>query len=405
MNICKYNPENKIEELQYDMNGGRVIGEGGYGCVLKPAVTCSGKERKSNNLITKIQLDNETSDREVLIGKMVKKIPLSRKHFAPIVSNCYSKPKMLKIISKTNNCKFLNENPRESFAISSIPVIDGDDFKNHIYNITDSGEMLFTIIHSYVYLLFSLYMLDKNGIIHYDLKGENIMYDVKKKCPIIIDFGLSIPKKEIKPNFKNPSYIYNLKNYFYAYAPDYQLWCLDIHYLSFVCSKSDKPVKGEINNMVDTYIYYNKALQSLSKEFVDRFRELSIKQLNKYADMGVEDTVKYLYKYCNTWDNYSLSIMFLRQLKYLKNNTIDNRFLQFFEKVMCINIDPRPDKRMTIKKTHDIFVPYLNKNENNLSVFQDLVNTIEKNKNSIKKGIEKQIKYDTVTSYKMSLFK
>ena len=146
MNICKYNPENKIEELQYDMNGGRVIGEGGYGCVLKPAVTCSGKERKSNNLITKIQLDNETSDREVLIGKMVKKIPLSRKHFAPIVSNCYSKPKMLKIISKTNNCKFLNENPRESFAIVTVDRISEADFLFEINQLINTIKAEFSTI-------------------------------------------------------------------------------------------------------------------------------------------------------------------------------------------------------------------------------------------------------------------
>lgn len=409
IDIIRYNNNTEKEtddnELVFDMTGGRVIGEGGFGCVLKPAIKCNGKERKGDKYITKIQLSSDTSDREINIGKLVKQIPLSKKHFAPIVSSCYTKPNVVNMIMKNNNCKFLNEHPNEEFAISTIPSINGDDFKHHIYNQAGSADVLYTIIHSYVYLLFSIYFLDKHDIIHYDLKGENIMYDINKKRPIIIDFGLSIHKKNIKPDFNNPSYMYKLKDNFYTYAPDYQLWCLDIHYLCFICNYPDKNVKNEIKDMVDIYMSGNKALRALSSDFKKRYRELSIKQLNKYADMGVEKSIEYLYNYCNTWDNYALSIMFLRLLKLIQSDEISNDFLEFFEMLLCLNIHPIPKKRISIKNTHDYMVSYLNKNTDDVSVFQQLVNLIEKDKATIKKAVKKQIKYDEAVSYKMSLFK
>ena len=127
----------------------------------------------------------------------------------------------------------------------------------------DDNKFVYALIHGYSYLLFSLYMLNKHGIIHYDIKGENIMYDKSRDIPVIIDFGLSIIKKDIKPNFNDPDYIDRLSNYFYVYAPDYSLWCLDIHYLCFIINHPNSNVKNEIENMVTIYMQNNKSFHHL----------------------------------------------------------------------------------------------------------------------------------------------
>lgn len=404
-----YKNTDETNDLSFDMTGGRVIGEGGYGCVFKPAINCNGKESKGDKYITKIQLESDTSDREIEIGNIVRKIPMSNKHFAPIVSNCPSKLNTIINIMRNHSCSFINKNPYESFAISKIPAINGDDFKRHIYTLSKSEDILHNIIHSYVYLLFSIYLLNKNGVIHYDLKGENVMYDIDKKRPIIIDFGLSIEKNKIKPDFNNPNYMDHLTDYFYVYAPDYQLWCLDIHYLCFLTNYPGKNVEPKIESMVDTYMENNRALKSLSEQFKKQYRKMSIKQLKKYAKMGTKKAVQYLYDHCDTWDNYSLSIMFIRLLKVLKgNDTIANQhneFLEFFEMLLCMNIHPIPDERISIKKTHDYMVSYLNKSVRDTKIFQQIINGIEKDKKNIKRKLKKQINHDDAVSYKMSLFK
>jgi hypothetical protein len=96
--------------------------------------------------------------------------------------------------------------------------------------------------------------------------------------------------------------------------------------------------------------------------------------------------------------------MFLRLLKQIFRNNIGNHFFDFIEMMLCINIDPNPEKRISIKKTHDNIVTYLNDHINDMWEFQNLVNIIEKDKANIKNAIKKQIKHDEAVSYKMSLF-
>ena len=55
IDIFPYDSINKDNDEELSMVGGKVIGEGGYGCVLKPGLTCKGKEMKTKKFITKIQ--------------------------------------------------------------------------------------------------------------------------------------------------------------------------------------------------------------------------------------------------------------------------------------------------------------------------------------------------------------
>ena len=403
IDIFPYDSINKNNDEELSMVGGKGIGEGGYGCVLKPGLTCKGKEMKTKKFITKIQVENSTSRREIEIGNMVKKIPLSKKYFAPIISSCDYKHKVVQMVSNKYNCSFFSKHPNKKFTIARLPYINGDDYKKYLHSNIDDNKFVYAFIHGYSYLLFSLYMLNKHGIIHYDIKGENIMYDKSRDIPIIIDFGLSIIKKDIKPKFNDPDYIDRLSNYFYVYAPDYSLWCLDIHYLCFIINHPNSDVKNEIENMVTIYMQNNKSFHHLSDEMYDAFKYLSIKQLNKYADMGTKESIKYILSYCDTWDNYSLSIMFMRVLNTLKVE--NSKFLQAFQMLLEINIHPDPKERLSLSKTHDKIINYLNNNINELNIFQNIINNINKNKAEIKENLKKQMRYDETVSHKMSILK
>ena len=65
--------------------------------------------------------------------------------------------------------------------------------------------------------------MKENGIVHFDIKGDNILFNYDSEQPIIIDFGLSmdVTKLEIKADI--------LKKYFYIYAPDYYVWPLEVY--------------------------------------------------------------------------------------------------------------------------------------------------------------------------------
>ena len=222
------------------------------------------------------------------------------------------------MVSRKEDCNIIARKPDKKFIISKLPLVKGEEFKKYLLDNVDN-DMLYTLVSSYTYLLYSIFLLNKQGIIHYDIKGENVMYDTDRKIPIIIDFGLSLNKKDIMPAFDDPDYKSRLEDYFYVYAPDYSLWCLDIHYITFLIQEPHKDIKDEIPYMVDEYIKYNKLLKKMPTVFVERFKQLSIKQLNKYQEMGRENAISYIIKYCDTWDVYSLSMMIMR-IQLFKNS-------------------------------------------------------------------------------------
>jgi serine/threonine protein kinase len=384
--------------------GGKVIGEGGFGCVLKPGITCNGKQMKSNQFITKIQVQNSTAERELKIGKIVKQIQLYKKRFAPIISTCDYNSKIMRMVSRKEDCSIVSKKPNKKFILSKLPYIKGYHFKKYVSRHVDE-KLLHTLIHSYVYLLFSIFLLNKQGIIHCDLKGENVMYDSSRKIPVIIDFGLSLIKEDIMPAFDDPKYEDRLDEYFYIYAPDYYLWCLDIHYVSFLVQHPERDVKTEIPYMVDDYIKYNKIFQKMTPSFVKRFRTLSIEQLNKYEKMGKNDAIAYIIKYCDTWDTYSLSIMFLRFLKLIEPAENNSEFLKMFDMLLSINMHPDPAQRFTSIETYNYMLKYLKNNSQNKTQYKSIIDSIRKNASDIKNTLKKQIKHDDALSHKISVLK
>ena len=88
-------------------------------------------------------------------------------------------------------------------------------------------------------------MLISKDIVHYDVKGTNILFDTNKEIPLLIDFGLSVEMNTIN--------ITNLKNMFYVYAPEYYIWSLEIHYLCFLENKNKEPSSADLKEISKKY--------------------------------------------------------------------------------------------------------------------------------------------------------
>ena len=65
-------------------------------------------------------------------------------------------------------------------------------------NKSSSFNFVKLLVNSYNHLLNTLNILVDLKIVHYDLKGNNIMFDSSNQLPLILDFGLSIKMDEIK---------------------------------------------------------------------------------------------------------------------------------------------------------------------------------------------------------------
>ena len=138
--------------------------------------------------------------------------------------------------------------------------IEGNDFMDYLINQKNSVQLVSNIILSYNHLLKSVSMLIEKQLLHYDLKGTNILFDMEKETPILIDFGLSVQISNINFDDNLITLMKNLKNIFYVYAPEYSIWSLEIHYLSYILHKNKEPTVAELTDIAEKYVMENKAL-------------------------------------------------------------------------------------------------------------------------------------------------
>ena len=348
--------------------GTKLISQGTFGCIFYPAIECDGSISKNKKYASKLVKNNKTDLNEYLIGKIIKRIKLYEYYYAPVTNMCSIN--LAKIDKRERDmCKVIrNRNSKgpgmgmglgldtssssldstTSYAIMKIPFIENISIIDYFtHPDTDKKEILTYILYSYDYLLQNIETLNKNGIIHFDLKLSNILIEKSKKIPIIIDFGLSIPLDDIRPE--------TYKKYFYSYSPSYYIWCIEIHIICYLVKVNPILTKDALTKLIDEYVQSNIGLKIFSDTFVRRFRDTAIEYYTKHVvNTGAtrDEIIKKLLKYIRTWDSYSLSLMFLCFIQFISlSGFIHNKLIIEFSKVLLLNFHPNPEKRLSFDET------------------------------------------------------
>jgi serine/threonine protein kinase len=360
------NPDDNDAGKDIDMGmGTKLISQGTFGCIFYPAIECDGSINKNKKYASKLVKNNKTDLNEYLIGKIIKRIKLYEYYYAPVTNMCSIN--LAKIDKRERDmCKIIrNRNSKgqgmglgldtsssldstTSYAIMKIPFIENISIIDYFtHPDTDKKEILTYILYSYDYLLQNIETLNKNGIIHFDLKLSNILIEKSKKIPIIIDFGLSIPLDDIRRE--------TYKKYFYSYSPSYYIWCIEIHIICYLVKVNPILTKDVLVELVNEYVQNNIGLKIFSDTFVRRFRDTAVDYYTKHIiDTGEtrDEIIKKLLKYIKTWDSYSLSLMFLCFIQFISlSGFIHNKLIIEFSKVLLLNFHPNPEKRLSFDET------------------------------------------------------
>jgi len=341
------------------MKGGKKIAEGGYGCVFHPEINCKGEETTNTKYISKIQQEDFSAKNEIEIGKKLfddykddETKPLEN-NFAPVISSC---PINIRQISAPDikECSVINKviDKVENFIIMKIRYIDMQDFDKFVTDNVDTNLIVITLMSAYNHLLKSINLLIKSSILHFDLKGPNVVFDTTNLQPIIVDFGLSIPfYKKI-----------DLQNYFYIYAPEYYVWPIEAHYINMILHYTDEPTEEEFKDLADRYVQSNRALQGFSPDFIKKFKAMTVKTLQTY-NKKYKDLNKLFEDSWKTWDNYSLSILYLKFVNYIshtkKDTFLNSDLIQFRVALLLQNIHPDFTKRHSVRDTQKKFNSFL----------------------------------------------
>ena len=320
----------------------KLLGKGTYGCVYTPPLFDNTHKGKINNTqVSKIQENNAETKNEVEIGKKVAAIPNYSFFFGPLLDSHQIN------ISQINDndleqCDVVQNNLQKEFVSNTMDYIGNetlaDYFNKSLIETKNNPSKMKTfitkLISIHLYLLESVHLLNKNGIIHNDIKSNNIMYHESNKVFVLIDFGLSVKSENL--DFTN--YKTNKNKPFGIVAKCYKPWCMDIQILTFVAR-----IVQPLNNEKTGYAPINEAkweekinrsdaieMKRLVKDFLENNTLFSSKKLFPTKDL-TEFSSKYnamisswesekktwkdiwiqLQARKNTWDAYSINAMML----------------------------------------------------------------------------------------------
>jgi len=334
----------------------KIIDQGTYGCIYRPGITCNGNV-DSKKYVSKIQKKKERTENEPILGKLITdNIRFSERHFAPALSVCDAN---LTKINKheLGKCKVIRENnPNDEFVSIKVKYVGkynlGENMETHQRK--DFSSFLLHMLDSHQYLVEAIGELEKEEIIHHDIKSNNVMYSDSQNVPIIIDFGVSFQLRDLFVEEK-------IQDIFFLAYEKYPPWCLEITFIAAIIKVADwgsQPVN--IKTLVKHLSVYcaESPLMKVIKTEVRPFKSNWEKYLNTFSnDTGKVAVNKLLVKW-NTWDLYSINVMyvdFMKSVGWLELNHICvTPYIDYvFSQILCIPPE-RDDPATTIQKLESI---------------------------------------------------
>jgi hypothetical protein len=225
-----------------------------------------------------------------------------------------------------------------------------------------SKKYIKLLIEFYRFLLKSINLLVSNDLIHNKINFNTIVINLSVDNPMLTNFSVTMDlKASLKKDFWSQYFLLLKINVFSPvefYLLQYQLTnksndgCLSLY---------------NIETVIKQFIKDHRILGSFSTTLL---LNDGLKYYGKYANKSFISNLDEALKYCWTWDNYALSIVYLEILIGLhqtlaaKNDiTVNNKFIISFMKLLVNNISLDPSKRPNPSLTS--------------SLFEDMLQTIE----------------------------
>jgi serine/threonine protein kinase len=181
-----------------------IIGQGTYGCVHRPSLTCSKKPKISYHNKTSKLLSKKESNGELKEYKNVSAADPSDEFYLGKPVKC--SPDIL-VPSNITAAKKCNMAFFPGFSLADYNLLIMEDGGENLYTYSDALNNLdpnpsitkkceLFLLES-LRLFKGLVVFKQNGIVHHDLKPQNIVYNESKNRLNFIDFGIMMKKKDI----------------------------------------------------------------------------------------------------------------------------------------------------------------------------------------------------------------
>ena len=237
-----------------------------------------------------------------------------------------------------------------------------------ILSLSYSTKYILTIINSYKHLLNSINLLVNHSIFHNHINFDSIFID-KYDYILLSNFSFSI-------DYSRSDIEKYITHFILAYEPSYLEWPIELHILSYLLTNKLNSLSSyNIELIINEYVNHNNILNTFGSNVVSSYKEESVIYFKKYVNQTYEYILTDILQYANTWDNYALSMLFLRILIELHRTIgIKNKFIILFMKLLVCNIHLNPLKRLSINMTikqFDILIDSLEPKD-----YKDIINAL-----------------------------
>jgi hypothetical protein len=330
------------------------------------------KEQKKTKLVHHIVSLHFFSLNEIEISKIIKQMHTdfhySRRYYLfetaqPLkIAELESTPGSLRAISIKRDIK-KDDNLLLTFEKRELIYLDLNLKSQH-----SSKKYIFQLIEFYRYLLRSIDLLVAEGIVHNNINLNTIVVD-NFDTPILTNFMYSINLHK----FDMTSY---MSHFLSREIKDQQQWPLEFCILKYqLTNKLDSLSLYNIETIVRQYVADHTILNTFGSDVVQNYLADGLLYFGKYTNKSFQENVADVLKYSHTWDNYALSIVYLRILIGLHRViNVNNKFIILFMKLLVSNINLDPSKRLSFSLQSERFEKMLNNID--LDDFQMLVNML-----------------------------
>ena len=319
----------------------KLLAAGGYGCVFRPRIGCNGASTHDINKVTKIQAADRAAKNELEIGTLVQNILGYQRFFGAALSSCVvNTAKISTTVLK--QCPLAQQESKLLFiTFDYIPNVSMQTVANAAL---ERREDIYALLHSYSLLLRSVDRLLEIGVVHMDLKSENVLYDAIYHLPVIIDFGIAIDMNSLSPA--------RWEDAFYTFSPDYYIWPPEVHFIAYLVHVNPNPDHEELELFSMAVMSSNKALDDFSTEFRNMWARTCSNYFQQFIGKPKDVVIEDLISKWNTWDNYALSIMYLRLFqRWHTDGYTSNPVFRKLTELFLWGLQPNPDKRYTVSKS------------------------------------------------------
>jgi serine/threonine protein kinase len=298
-----------------------VIGEGTYGCVHKPSLKCKSKKVDYTNKVSKLMTKKHATI-EMGEYKKIQQVDKSNKFYLGNPVSCVPENDD-SAKQAVNMCARFKGNSIKDYNL--LIMNDGgnnlEQYANKMTRLPKTDENIDKIERFWIEaqrILLGLKVFNDNGIVHHDLKPQNIVYNEDKNRTNFIDFGLMTTMDEIRNDSSNSKYRFGKLHWSFPLEMEY---VNKKHYLQIAQLTSTEKEKthkkffierAQSNDKVKTFLHYVLPINS------NIWDEMCLNSYNFIVkDINENNYNEFLERVIRTIDIYGTGIAFM----YILNKT------------------------------------------------------------------------------------